>query len=67
MTLNEIITYAQKHKIDFDKPVKAVLKMNEALPLTISACHGSIKKNVVLHVEPIEICKKWRIEMPENK
>ena len=58
MTLNEIITYAQTHKLDFDKPVTGILEMNESIPLNIVACHGSVNNNVVLHAAPIIVVAK---------
>lgn len=67
MTLNEIIAYAQKHNLDFDKPVTGILEMNESIPLNIVACHGSVNKNVVLHVAPIEVFRSWRVVWQEEK
>ena len=67
MTLNEMITYAQKHKVDFDKPVTAVLDMNETLPLEIFSCHSSVNKNLVLHATPIEVFKAWRLVWKEAR
>lgn len=64
MTLNEMITYAQKHNVDFDKPVTAVLDMNETLPLEIFTWHRSVSNNLVLHTTPIEVFKAWRIALP---
>ena len=61
MTLNEIITYAQKHKLDFDKPVTGILEMNENIPLNIVAYHGSVNNNVVLHAAPIKVFQSWRV------
>ena len=46
MTLNEMITYAQKHNVDFDKPVTAVLDMNETLPLEIFTWHRSVSNKL---------------------
>lgn len=64
MTLNEIIAYAQKHNLDFDKPVTAILEMNENIPLDVATCHGSVNKNVVLHAAPIEVFQSWRVTPP---
>ena len=65
MTLNEIIAYAQTHNIDFDKPVTAILEMNESIPLDVATCHGSVNKNVVLHATPIKVFQSWRVVWKE--
>ena len=65
MTLNEIIAYAQKHKIDFDKPVTAILEMNESIPLDVATCHSSINKNVVLHATPMKAFQSWHVVWKE--
>lgn len=67
MTLNEMISYAQKHKLDFDKPVTGILEMNESIPLDIVACHGSVNNNVVLHAAPIKVFQSWRVVWQEEK
>ena len=67
MTLNEIITYAQKHNLDFDKPIAGILEMNENIPLDIVTCHGSVNKNLVLHAAPIEVFRSWCVVCQEEK
>ena len=67
MTLNEIIAYAQRHNLDFDKPVTGILKMNESIPLDVATCHGSVNKNVVFHATPIKVFQSWRVVWQEEK
>ena len=48
MTLNEIITYAKDHEIDFDKPVVGHVILNCAVPFTIFKCNKSFKKKLLM-------------------
>ena len=48
MTLNEIITYAKDHEIDFDKPVEGKLILNHIVPFDIFKCAKNYKNDLIL-------------------
>lgn len=46
MTLNEIISYAKKQKIDFDKPVAGLFILNHIIPFSIFNCSCNFKNEL---------------------